>query len=284
MILTCPECGTSYFVDDARIPPGGRSVKCSSCDARWMAMPEAPSAPAPPPSAPKVAPPPASFGADDPFVGDLEVIAPSEMAFAPTARRAPRAKLPGRVKPEGGGKAVIWIGAALAVAILVAGAIIFRDVVVKTFPDAQAAYAGVGLPVDSLGLAIEAVKAEPIFEGGSPALAVSGAIRNGRGKSAVSPRLRVSLLDRNGRSVAVKIVRPLDGTIPAGATRHFMVTIADPPLSGRDLVVAFESRGAKPAATPVWPEPAKPAPVGPAPAEAAKPLPAGSPDALPKHD
>src|SRR5688572_11202943 len=37
MILTCPECATSYFVDDLKIPRGGRMVKCTSCSARWRA-------------------------------------------------------------------------------------------------------------------------------------------------------------------------------------------------------------------------------------------------------
>ena len=40
MILTCPECATSYFVDDSRIAAAGRTVKCSNCGARWTALPE----------------------------------------------------------------------------------------------------------------------------------------------------------------------------------------------------------------------------------------------------
>src|SRR5687767_8909725 len=38
MILTCPECATSYFVDDLRIPRGGRMVKCTTCGNRWRAF------------------------------------------------------------------------------------------------------------------------------------------------------------------------------------------------------------------------------------------------------
>ena len=40
MILTCPECATSYFVDDSKVP-AGRQVKCSNCGARWVAQPAA---------------------------------------------------------------------------------------------------------------------------------------------------------------------------------------------------------------------------------------------------
>src|SRR5437870_2243727 len=39
MILTCPECATSYFVDDGKIPAAGREVRCAACSTRWTATP-----------------------------------------------------------------------------------------------------------------------------------------------------------------------------------------------------------------------------------------------------
>src|SRR5258708_20035722 len=62
MILTCPECATSYFVDDSRISPAGRTVKCSNCGARWTAFPEAAEAAQDePPSPPEPAAEPPAF-------------------------------------------------------------------------------------------------------------------------------------------------------------------------------------------------------------------------------
>ena len=41
MILTCPECATSYFAGDSAIGEG-RMVRCSACGASWRAEPERP--------------------------------------------------------------------------------------------------------------------------------------------------------------------------------------------------------------------------------------------------
>jgi predicted Zn finger-like uncharacterized protein len=272
MILTCPECATSYFVDDSRISPAGRTVKCSNCGARWTALPggaeEAASPPAAPAASPAAAPPPEPV--DELVVGELEApltpaIKPRQVAARPTASRGAN------------GKVLVWAGSAAAAALLIAAAIIFRGPIVRLLPASQAAYAGLGMPVSSL--AIEQVRADPAFQGGRPVLAVTGQLRNLRDVAAVAPALRVSLLDRTGKPVAEKVAKPINAAVPAHAVRHFAISIVDPPASVHDLEVAFQpgSASSGKAAAGVR---APVAPVGPQPVDAT-PLPPGSPDALP---
>ncbi|WP_372784461.1 MJ0042-type zinc finger domain-containing protein [Phenylobacterium sp.] len=271
MILTCPECATSYFVDDSRIAPAGRSVKCSNCGARWTARPGGDEAEDPAQPAIATAPPSPPPAAPEPDELMIEAAEPEPVI----AVFAPRPAAPER---EATGRVMVWAGAAAAVVALIAGALIFRAQVVRVLPVSQAAYAGIGLPVSSL--VIEKVHAEPAFQGGRPVLAVTGQIRNLRDTAATVPSLRVSLLDRRGKPLAIKIARPLDPQAPAHAVRHFSIAIVDPPASVRDLEVTFEAAGAK------APPPARAAEAilsGPQPVDA-QPLPPGSPDALPQHD
>jgi predicted Zn finger-like uncharacterized protein len=263
MILTCPECATSYFVDDSRIAATGRTVKCSNCGARWTAMPEGaaePAAASPPP--PIAEPAPAAIAPVDELVVE-DAPAPA-MPIPPLRRTAPRR--------EASGKVLVWVVSAVVAAALIAGAIVFRAQVVQILPASQAAYAGLGMPVSSL--AIEGVRADPGFQGGRPVLSVSGQLRNLRDASAAAPALRVNLLDRLGKVVAAKVARPINAAVPAHAVRHFAISIVDPPASVHDLEVTFD-----PAVKGAPPPTATPVPTPPEPAEA-RPLPPGSPDAL----
>ena len=92
-----------------------------------------------------------------------------------------------------------------------------------------------------------------------------------------APALRIDLLNRAGKPVAAKLARPIDPRIPAGALRHFSISIVDPPSTAHDLQVAFDTT-AKAHADPHATE----AVLTPPPVEA-EPLPAGAPDALPSH-
>jgi predicted Zn finger-like uncharacterized protein len=286
MILTCPECATSYFVEDSKIPAEGRAVKCASCGARWTASPD---------SAPEVEAElvvEESAAADpDPTAGTPISELPGEAL--PKAFRA-KADTERRVR-EAAATGVIWAGMAAALVLLIALAIIFRGDVVRMWPRTASAYAGVGLPVNSLGLVIEGVRFEPSLQEGHAALSVSGMIRNIENEPVVTPPLRISLLDGEGKALATKIARPADARIPPGETRHFAIAMLDPPAAAKELEVAFAprepvsvsvkqgdpARKAEPHAPSLRPAPV--APASPPPVEA-QPLPAGSPDALPAHD
>ena len=198
------------------------------------------------------------------------------------------------VRPGQIGPLMLLGGYLAAVGLL---AVIFRVDVVRLWPRTASAYAGVGLPVNSLGLVIEGVRFEPSLQEGHAALAVSGMIRNIENEPVVTPPLRISLLNAEGKAVATKIARPADARIPPGETRHFAIALLDPPASAKELEVAFAPREpvnlnvkqGDPA--PVAPKAAgpalRPAAEPPAPVLApveAQPLPPGSPDALPSHD
>jgi predicted Zn finger-like uncharacterized protein len=277
MILTCPECATSYFVDDSRVPATGRAVKCSHCGTKWTALPEAPAPAAPAPAAPAAPLPPRT-----------EVLPPDEIivegaepeAAAPPVPRAPR-RPPPPARRQTGGNVLVWVAAAAVVVGLIGGLLVFRSEVARLVPATRPVYASVGLPANPLGLVIEGVKVDPAFQGGRPVLAVSGRIRNVRDAAATAPSLRVSLLDRDGKPLAAKVAQPIDPRVPAGSVRHFAIAIVDPPSNTHDLKVTFEEGGKGPSGP--APRAAEAVVTGPAPVDA-QPLPAGSPDALPKHD
>jgi predicted Zn finger-like uncharacterized protein len=247
MILTCPECATRYFVPDDKVGPDGRTVKCTSCGNRWTAHGEP---------------------ALELFVGSDEG-ATARVVAEPVAETQPVSALPGEELPkvfrqkadtdrrvrEAATTGVVWAGMAVAMIALVATAIIFRMNVVQIWPASAAAYARVGLSVNRLGLTIEDVRAEATLQDGHAALAVTGVIRNVEEHPAAAPPLRVALINKAGKVVAVKLAAPADPKIPSGGVRHFVVTLLDPPTTAAELEVSFDLTRAAEHKTAHEPEP-----------------------------
>ena len=298
MILTCPECATRYFVDDARVGAKGREVRCASCGKRWIASREDEplelAAPAPPvataPAPPPPEPPPPAFDAP------ADELPADELPKAFRQRAQTRAK-----EREAATSGVIWAALAGGLVVLIAAVILLRQDIAQIWPRAAGAYAKVGLPVNLVGLTIEGQHAQPMLKDGHADLAISGTLRNVRGKPVTPPPIKVSLLAADGRVVATQLAIPGGDIIPAGETRRFVVDVLDPPVSAVNVEIAFvfepPPHKGKPAAHPAPPAPnpaAVPPPAtlqlrgdatpgtsaGPA-AEEAKPLPSSSPYALP---
>lgn len=246
MILTCPECATGYFVEDGQIRAAGRAVRCAACGHRWTAYPERPlelvssgeeGALAKPPPDPE----PAPLTAEDlprVFRGRAE-----------EEKRMRQAAITG----------AIWAGAVLAVAAVIGLALVFREGVVRAWPQTASLYAVIGLPVNITGLVIEQVRAEPSLQDGHATLAVSGVIRNITDHPVMAPPLRISLYNAQGKRVAGQIAALGNARVPPGETRHFVTSIFDPPFSAANLQVDF-AVGAATTAARVSPVPASAGP------------------------
>lgn len=237
MILTCPECATSYFVDDGAVGQG-RTVRCTACSASWRAEPS-----------------PALELRNSPEEGaiGLAPAPPRDMSLgalpASDVPRVIRARAQDQKKVrEAAAAGAVWAGIGAAFALVIVTAMVFRVDVVRILPRTAGAYAAVGLPVNRVGLTIENIKAEPALQDGRAALAVSGVIRNIRTQAVEAPPLAIRMLDKQGRPVGGRQLAIADAMVPPGQTRDFAVSLLDPPIAAKDVEVTFALDGWKPGA------------------------------------
>jgi len=236
MILTCPACATSYFVPDQAVGPNGRKVRCQSCGEVWRAGVDEPleltQSPPPPPTQTVQEPEPA---------GLAETPAP-ELPRAFRARAEQQRRLR-RAATQG----AIWAALASVFVGLLAGAWLFRVEVVRLFPAAAAAYAGVGAPVNVVGLDFEAISAREAP--GRPGMVlVSGALRNVREEEIVSPPIRIALMDDHGAEVGFKVVAIDAAPVLPGKVQGFAALVPDPGGHTAEINVDFAARSsARPA-------------------------------------
>ncbi len=232
MILTCPDCATSYFVDDGAIGDG-RTVRCAACGTSWKAQNK-------PPLELRVTSEEGAFGADPPAPDDdlfERPLAEVHGEDLPKAFRAKQATV--QRTREAAVQGVVWAGMGAVTALMLMVAIVFRVDVVRLWPRTASAYASIGLPVNRVGLTIENVHAQPSLLDGRPSLVVSGVLRNIRARPVTAPPLSIVLLDKDGKRVAVKHAAATDTAVPPGQTRNFAISLVDPPIGASDLEVTF---------------------------------------------
>jgi len=248
MILTCPECASRYFVDDSKVGPEGRVVRCAACGHRWTAHNEEAADLFEDPENPSLA------SRED---SEAETASAEDPQQPEAVEEPPVSALPGEELPkvfraradaerrlrEATVTGVIWAGMAAVMAALVIGALIFRIDIVRILPGTAGAYAAVGLPVNTVGLVIDrgSIKAQPLMKDGHAAVMVTGAIRNITEHAVAAPALRVELLNGDGKRVSGQLAAAHDAKIPPGEVRHFSITFVDPPSTAKDLQIGFTS-------------------------------------------
>ncbi len=283
MILTCPECASRYFVDDARVGPKGRTVRCASCAHSWRAKRES----TPFDEAPLALTPSSSFAPET----------PSADTAASAGRSTPLPKLiraeaiEKKKSREAVAAGVAWAGLGAGFVTLVLACVLFRVDVVRLWPQTASAYAFAKMPVNPTGLAFETVQGQTNLINGHAALSVTGVERNVETRLRTSMPLRVILYDKAGKRLTSAVSAPPSRLIGPGETRSFAVNFIDPPAEGSSFVVEFAfDKASAPSGAPKPADvataklalrgPASPPPP-PIQAEEAKPLPATSPYALP---
>ena len=238
MILTCPACATSYFVDEAKIGAVGRTVRCASCGHRWTAKAEKPLDLGVDPDSPPVSAPDNADAAD--IDADTASESPTTDAAGQPLPKVFRARAETKKKVrEAAASGVIWACMGALLAIILLAAALFRVDVVRMWPRSASAYAVVGMAVNPTGLTFEKIKADRTLREGHAALTITGAIRNIEDRALTPPPVRIALLDPSGKAVAVKIARPEGASIPPGAVRYFAVSMIDPPSQARDMEISF---------------------------------------------
>jgi predicted Zn finger-like uncharacterized protein len=274
MLITCPNCATSYDVKAASLGEG-RSVKCVRCHEVWFATP-AEAAPAPAVAVDEPAPeppaddfahhddaadvdaarahasdddpaadtgdaldahdaPPLAPGAGEDAAADADE--PSEDIESSAARRARHDAVGGRrIRPSRLATVILALVAANAVLLG------WRSDVVRLMPQTASLFAAIGLPVNLRGLAFSDVTTSSEMSEGVPVLLVKGRITNLTRQPHDVPRLRFALRNNAGNEVYAWTSLPSRPHLAPGETQPFETRLASPPADGQAVIVRFFNR------------------------------------------
>jgi len=210
MILTCPSCGTQYFADDDSIGDSGRSVKCAACGHSWHV-----------------------HGS-----GGIEEDVPATVAGG--AHEAYRERVRERKRRKSRLAATsAWLVSASVFMVFVGGLVLFRNDVVRVWPEAARAYKVAGLDVNRFGLDFTSVDASRTFDGTMPILTITGTVTNVSTIAQPGSNVRIGLRDEVGAEVA-SLIAPMDRTeIAPGDIATFETRLENPPIEAFDLELSF---------------------------------------------
>ena len=136
----------------------------------------------------------------------------------------------------------------LAVVCLVAfsmTALVARERVAAMVPFMAPAYAAIGLPVNTRGLAIQDVHARSGEAGEKKYLIVEGWIVNLRAAQTTSPDLRIALRGADGGELYVWTARAPRRRLERAERVRFAARLEAPPEAAKDAIVRFVDAGAK---------------------------------------
>ena len=129
-------------------------------------------------------------------------------------------------------------------ALLIVNAILvgWRNDVVRLLPQTASFYATLGLPVNLRGLAFDSVTTTTEQHEGVPILVVEGSVVNNTRKIVDVPRLKFVVRNAANEEVYSWTAVPPRATLPPGEAVAFRSRLASPPTDSRDVLVRFVTR------------------------------------------
>ena len=228
MILTCPQCQTSYEIGTNQIGPQGRTVRCAACKHSWKAEAE-----------------------PDPIVLEPEYKietppAPEPEPVKPKAREIPKLyrksledeKRLQTLKTQG----VLWGSMVASLLAIFATAYVLRVNIVRAFPNTANAFAMAGIEVNATGLKFltNRIKLSPQLKGGQFVVSIDADVQNLRDKVNSLAPIRARLLDAHGVEIASQLI-PLYGVVvDSHATRHVQFDVEDPKNLASEIDLKFD--------------------------------------------
>jgi predicted Zn finger-like uncharacterized protein len=129
-------------------------------------------------------------------------------------------------------------------ALLIVNAILvgWRDDVVRILPQTASFYSMLGLSVNLRGLALDSITTTTEQHEGVPILVVEGNVVNNTRKIVDVPRLKFVVRNALNEEVYSWTAVPPRATLPPGEAVAFRSRLASPPTDGRDVLVRFVTR------------------------------------------
>jgi predicted Zn finger-like uncharacterized protein len=282
MLITCPNCATSYDLDRAAIG-AGRPVRCARCQTTWRAeLPEreeifsgdferAWSLPNERGAAPQL------DGAEPPYLDEpptaVTALVPAMPAGAEERDIYGPPLVPIQTPLDDGGPTIDvhpsedvetvaarrerphtqrrarqrssfpLAGFVVVACLMIAGSLFqWRAQVVRIAPQTAAIYGLFGLDVNLRGLAFRNVKTSSEMHEGMPVLVVEGDILNVAQSAVDVPRMRFSVRNEAGLEVYAWTAQPSKTIIGKGEALPFRSRLASPPADTQEVMVRFFSR------------------------------------------
>jgi predicted Zn finger-like uncharacterized protein len=252
MKIVCPACASQYELDAAKLGPDGRKVRCAACKTLWHveATPDLPE----PPSAEEMQ----AMLSEELARASLDTPEPepdpAPLPEAPPAQAAPASPSPRGRRSKARNRKIRarparerLRGAAVPLAICAAGILVLglatwqRDLTVRAAPQLAGVFEGLGLSVNTRGLALSSVESGLVDDGQGRFLIVEGDVTNiARGVTAL-PAIEVRVKDAAGQTLYTWTTDPPRPALEPAELVRFRARLAQPPENARSVQVRFTS-------------------------------------------